>query len=72
MLGRVVSVTPRCPTEILTSQEIDALLRGEAVVRNGSSYEPPPPRPKEPPARRSSVPSSGGAIAPDPEPQPGS
>jgi hypothetical protein len=27
MLGRVVSVTPRCPTEILTSQEIDALLR---------------------------------------------
>ena len=58
--------------ETLSREEILALLRGEAVVRNGSSYEPP--KPKEPP-RRSSVPSSetpkdqpGGFT---PEPQPG-
>ncbi|MDA8231908.1 MAG: ATP-dependent zinc metalloprotease FtsH [Magnetospirillum sp.] len=59
--------------ETLSREEIDALLRGEPVVRNGSSYEPP--RPKEPP-RRSSVPSSGGQREPGgfapPEPQPGS
>ncbi len=61
--------------ETLSREEIDALLRGEPVVRNGNSFEPP--RPKEPPPRRTSVPSSGvpgsgGTIAPDPEPQPGS
>ena len=56
--------------ETLSREEIEALLRGEPVVRNGSSYEPP--KPKEPP-RRSSVPTTqpGGGFSPGPEPQPG-
>jgi cell division protease FtsH len=56
--------------ETLSREEIDALLRGEAIIRGGTTFEPP--KPKDP-TRRSSVPSSGGAtpIAPDPEPQPG-
>jgi cell division protease FtsH len=56
--------------ETLSREDIDALLRGEPVVRNGTTYEPP--RPKDPP-RRTSVPSSGvsGSGVGDPEPQPG-
>ncbi|MBI5163418.1 MAG: ATP-dependent metallopeptidase FtsH/Yme1/Tma family protein [Magnetospirillum sp.] len=56
--------------ETLSRDEIDALLRGEAIVRNGSTYEPPKPRE---PGRRSSVPSSGpkeqpGGLGPEPLP----
>jgi cell division protease FtsH len=56
--------------ETLSRDEVDAILRGEAVVRNGSSYEPP--KPKDPP-RRTSVPTTqpGGGFNPGPEPQPG-
>jgi cell division protease FtsH len=55
--------------ETLSKDEIEALIRGEPVVRNGGNEV----RPKEPP-RRSSVPSSGPAGQPGgfgPEPQPG-
>jgi cell division protease FtsH len=59
--------------ETLSRDEIEALLRGEAVSRNGGAEI----RAKEPPAvppRRSSVPTSGPTEHPgmDPEPQPGS
>jgi cell division protease FtsH len=54
--------------ETLSRDEIEALIRGEAVVRT----ESPDVRPKEPP-RRSSVPSSGpaGTKGFGPEPAPG-
>ena len=58
--------------ETLSRDEIDALLRGEAVVRNGTVYEPS--KPKDPP-RRSSVPTTAPNEQPGgfgPEPQPGS
>ncbi|MGE5505531.1 MAG: ATP-dependent zinc metalloprotease FtsH [Actinomycetota bacterium] len=59
--------------ETLSREEIEALLRGEVVVRNGGAEirakDPPPP-----PSRRSSVPSAGPTEHPGlgPEPQPGS
>jgi len=54
--------------ETLSKDEIDALIRGEAISRGDNGDY----RPKEPP-RRSSVPSSGPGSRPgyDPEPQPG-
>ena len=61
--------------ETLSRDEIDSLLRGEGIVRNGGDYEPP--QPTEPP-RRTSVPTSGGnneqssGFTSGPEPQPGS
>ncbi|MEW5729605.1 MAG: ATP-dependent zinc metalloprotease FtsH [Pseudomonadota bacterium] len=60
--------------ETLSREDIDALIRGEALVRNGGGGLD---RPKEPPQRpRSSVPTSGpkeqpGGFGPGPEPQPG-
>ena len=57
--------------ETLSREEIDALLRGEAVIRNGTVYEPP--KPKDPP-RRTSVPTTapkeqpGGGLGPEPQP----
>jgi cell division protease FtsH len=58
--------------ETLSGEEINALLRGEAVIRTDKQDTPPPP--KQPtPGRRASVPSSGskdsGGL--EPEPQPG-
>ena len=57
--------------ETLSRDEIDALLRGEPVVRNINGYDPPSSKPKDPPTvRSSSVPSSGGGFTPGPAPQP--
>jgi cell division protease FtsH len=58
--------------ETLSGEEINALLRGEAVIRTDKQDTPPPP--KQPtPGRRASVPTSGskdsGGL--EPEPQPG-
>ena len=54
--------------ETLSREDIDTLLRGEPLVRDGGYT-----RAKDGP-RRSSVPTSGpqaGGLGPDPEPQPG-
>jgi cell division protease FtsH len=58
--------------ETLSGEEINALLRGEAIIRTDKQDTPPPP--KQPtPGRRASVPTSGskdsGGL--EPEPQPG-
>jgi cell division protease FtsH len=58
--------------ETLSGEEINALLRGEAIIRNDKQDTPPPP--KQPtPGRRASVPTSGGKDSGglEPEPQPG-
>ena len=47
--------------ETLSRGDIDALLRGEPVVRNNTIYEPPPPAA---PSVRSSVPTSGSSGLP--------
>ena len=54
--------------ETLSRDDIDTLMRGEPLVRETGTYEPPP-RPKDP-SVRSSVPSSGGGFGPGPEPLP--
>ncbi len=54
--------------ETLSGEEVDALLRGEAIVRDGD------PEPPETGGRRSSVPASGSPDSPpdlEPTPQPG-
>jgi len=58
--------------ETLSGEEINALLRGEPIIRTDKQDTPPPP--KQPtPGRRASVPTSGskdsGGL--EPEPQPG-
>ena len=58
--------------ETLSGEEINALLRGDPIVRTDKQDTPPPP--KQPtPGRRASVPTSGskdsGGL--EPEPQPG-
>ncbi|WP_158044978.1 ATP-dependent zinc metalloprotease FtsH [Skermanella pratensis] len=58
--------------ETLSGEEINALLRGEPIVRTDKQDTPPPP--KQPtPGRRASVPTSGSKDAGglEPEPQPG-
>lgn len=59
--------------ETLSREDVDSLIRGEGIVRNGGGGLD---RPKEPPRPRSSVPTSGpkeqpGGFGPGPEPQPG-
>ena len=54
--------------ETLTGDELQALVRGEEIVR-GPSESPAPPPPKKPAGRRSSVPTGGAAGGLDPEPQ---
>jgi cell division protease FtsH len=56
--------------ETLSGDEIRALLRGETIVRDNGSDEPPGSKARET-ARRSSVPSSGVGFGPGAEPQPG-
>jgi cell division protease FtsH len=58
--------------ETLSGEEINALLRGEPIIRTDKQDTPPPP--KQPtPGRRASVPTSGSKDSGgfEPEPQPG-
>ncbi len=56
--------------ETLTGDEINALLRGEEIVRPESETPAPPPPPRASKGRRTSVPSGGaskGNIGPEPQ-----
>jgi cell division protease FtsH len=54
--------------ETLSAEEINALLRGEQIVREEPADTPPPP--KRPAGKKSSVPTGGGSKgAVEPEPQ---
>jgi cell division protease FtsH len=59
--------------ETLSGEEINALLRGDPIIRTDRQDTPPPP--KQPTGRRASVPNSGtkdaGSGGFEPEPQPG-
>jgi cell division protease FtsH len=59
--------------ETLSGDEINALLRGEAIVRNDDKPAHTPPAARPPAGRRGTVPTSGGKDAGGlaPEPQPG-
>ncbi len=59
--------------ETLSGEEIDALLRGDPIVRNDDRPVQSPPAARPPAGRRGTVPTSGGKDAGGmtPEPQPG-
>ena len=59
--------------ETLDREDIEALLRGEPIVRDEPEDQAPPPPPQKKSGIRSSVPTGGGrGTGIQPEPQPGS
>ncbi|NBC31367.1 MAG: ATP-dependent zinc metalloprotease FtsH [Alphaproteobacteria bacterium] len=55
--------------ETLSAEDINALLRGESIVREDPEDTMSPPPPRQPAGRKSSVPTGGKTGGLDPEPQ---